>query len=133
MTTYAGPSPGQQKTLDDIKAFIAQHGFSPSVAELAEMAGIANNAVAQRIDALVRKGCISRRPGASRSLMPVNGVSVGSSDEQRHPLYLTYDQLAQLSSRLKSTGVKAGDEPDELLMVVDRIRNTICSEQSQSA
>ena len=121
MTTYAGPSPGQQKTLDDIKAFIAQNGFSPTVAELAKIAGIANNAACQRIDALVKKGCLSRRPGASRSLVPVT-QGAEPIDEQRHPLYLTTDQLQVLSRRLKSGGNFGVSERDELLMLVDRLR-----------
>lgn len=120
MPRSIGPTPTQLETLDDIKAFLAKNGFSPTVMELAHMAGITNNAVGQRIDALVRKGCLNRRPGASRSLVPVNMVLDSSGNEHRHPLYMTVDQLQLLSDRLKS-GDPAGHENDELLMLVETV------------
>lgn len=132
MTNYVGPSPAQQKTLDDIKTFIAQHGFSPTVMELSQMAGIANNAVGQRIDALVRKGCVTRRRGASRSLMPANMDLVKTSSKQRHPLYLTSDQLLLLYNRINSSERKDTPELDELVMLIESVHQAACNTESQS-
>lgn len=133
MPTYVGASPAQQKTLDDVKIFIAQHGFSPTVVELSQMAGITNNAVGQRIDALVRKGCLSRRPGASRSLMPVNMDSVKPTGQQRHPLYLTSDQLALLCKRLRGGEAQPFSEPDQLLMLVESVHKASLDTELQPA
>lgn len=66
------PSPKQADTLQHIRSFIEEKGFSPTVAELAELAGVNDNAVQCRIDALQRKGLITRVTGASRTIRPID-------------------------------------------------------------
>ncbi|MCY1248203.1 hypothetical protein D9M72_616070 [compost metagenome] len=57
------PSPKQLETLEHI---------SPTVAELAKLAGIHCNAVQDRINALDRKGLITRTAGTGRTIRPVS-------------------------------------------------------------
>jgi SOS-response transcriptional repressor LexA len=136
MTLYIGPSPTQQKTLDDIRLFISQHGFSPTIQELCEMAGIANNAAAQRVDALVKKGYVSRRRGVARSLLPVetsqkaslivtgnnNQISQGKQQQvTRYPLYLSAHQLSIVAEHLRNAvdTHNSNAETLELLRLID--------------
>lgn len=72
------PSPKQAETLQHIREFIAEKGYSPTVAELAKLAGTNENAVQDRINALVRKGLITRTARTSRSIRPVAGDCAGS-------------------------------------------------------
>jgi repressor LexA len=71
MSGSRGATPTQSITLAHIRQFVSQNGYSPSVAELASMAGVRPNAVADRLKALLRKGLITHRPGAMRSILPV--------------------------------------------------------------
>ncbi|QEY62511.1 hypothetical protein FXN65_10640 [Metapseudomonas lalkuanensis] len=64
------PSPKQEESLQHIRDFIAEKGYSPTVAELAKLARVNENAVQDRINALDRKGLITRTAGASRSIRP---------------------------------------------------------------
>jgi SOS-response transcriptional repressor LexA len=80
MTAKKLPSPAQQKSLMDLQEFIFNNGFSPTVKEMAAIAGITNNAACERIDALIRKGYVTRRPGAARSLIPVDFAAKNAID-----------------------------------------------------
>ncbi|MNF56112.1 LexA repressor [compost metagenome] len=66
------PSPKQAETLQHIRDFIANKGYSPTVAELAELADVHCNAVQDRIDALERKGLICRTARVCRSIRPAS-------------------------------------------------------------
>lgn len=126
MTTLAPPSPAQLTTLNDIKAFIASNKYSPTIMELSTIAGVCNNAMAQRVDALVKKGWLTRRRGLSRSLVPVsteNGspLAAGNIAEpglKRHPLYLTAEQLQLLSALLDSDHLVSTSKTEELRNLV---------------
>jgi SOS-response transcriptional repressor LexA len=65
------PSPKQAETLQHIRDFIANKGYSPTVAELSKLAGVNENAVQDRINALQRNGLITRTAGASRTIRPI--------------------------------------------------------------
>ncbi|MCY1360375.1 LexA repressor [compost metagenome] len=64
------PSPMQAETLQHIRSFIEEKGYSPTVDELAGLAGVHCNAVQGRIDALEHKGLITRAKRISRSIRP---------------------------------------------------------------
>lgn len=74
----------QQEIFDFILAALREEGVIPSVREICEAFGFAStNAVACHLDALAKKGFISRRPGAARSieiapdfLVPERGVPI---------------------------------------------------------
>ena len=58
------------QTLQHLQAFIAEHGYSPTIAELAKAAGINPNAIAGRLKALEAQGRIKRTPRVARSIRP---------------------------------------------------------------
>ncbi|MDT4832799.1 LexA repressor [compost metagenome] len=81
------PSPKQAETLQHIRQFIAEKGYSPTVAELAEMAGINCNAAQDRITILDRKGLITKAAGAGRTIRPADDQSptpAGSASRHAH-------------------------------------------------
>lgn len=55
-------SPKQAETLGHIRTFIAEKGYSPTVAELAALAGVNTNALHERLMALKKKGLSSTPP-----------------------------------------------------------------------
>lgn len=77
-------TPRQQQIFDFILASLREEGVIPSVREICEAFGFAStNAVVCHLDALAKKGFISRRPGAARSieiapdfLVPERGVPI---------------------------------------------------------
>jgi repressor LexA len=64
------PSPKQAETLQHIRSYIKEKGYSPTVAELAKLASVNENAVQDRINALDRKGLITRTAGIGRTIRP---------------------------------------------------------------
>ncbi|ECT1022508.1 LexA family transcriptional regulator [Salmonella enterica] len=59
----------QQQTLDLLISFRKEHGFPPTVQEIAEMQGYrSHNAAAEHLRALERKGVITRERGISRGI-----------------------------------------------------------------
>lgn len=63
-------SPKQAETLGHIRTFIDEKGYSPTVAELAALAGVNTNALHERLMALKKKGLIKHTPEISRSVRP---------------------------------------------------------------
>ncbi len=60
----------QQRALDFIREYIAEHGFAPSYDEIRQHIGVASlNAVRDLLDGLERKGYIRRLAGRSRALV----------------------------------------------------------------
>lgn len=60
----------QLETLKDIRKYIAAHGYSPTIAELAVSAGVAQNCIALRLGGLIKFGLITKTPGITRSIRP---------------------------------------------------------------
>jgi len=58
----------QNETLEHIRAFLADKGYSPTIAELAAKAGVRPFAMQQRLDALESKGHIKRDENIARSI-----------------------------------------------------------------
>ncbi|HCL4191953.1 TPA: hypothetical protein N2C63_006246 [Pseudomonas aeruginosa] len=65
------PSTMQNETLGHIRAFWAEKGYAPTVAELAAKAGVRQFAIQQRLTALENKGYIQRDPKVARSIRPL--------------------------------------------------------------
>ncbi|WP_074892049.1 LexA family protein [Pseudomonas graminis] len=59
------------ETLRFITQYINQHGYSPTIADLADAVGVRHNAIAERLARLLRKGAITKKPGIARSVRPV--------------------------------------------------------------
>lgn len=65
------PSKPQLETLEHIRQYIEKHGYSPTLADLAELAGVRQNCIAERLGALVKFKLITKTPGIARSIRPV--------------------------------------------------------------
>ncbi|MBF0342254.1 MAG: repressor LexA [Magnetococcales bacterium] len=63
-----GPTPGQQRMLEAIKAFIAAHSMAPTFTELSEILGIKPPSVHEQITAMIQKGLLRRTSRKVRSL-----------------------------------------------------------------
>jgi SOS-response transcriptional repressor LexA len=61
----------QAETLAFIRSYIIQHGYSPTIAEMAKAEKINVNAISERIATLLKKGVITKTPGIARSVRPV--------------------------------------------------------------
>jgi Mn-dependent DtxR family transcriptional regulator len=68
MTTSKQISPVEQQTLNQIRTFITANGYSPTIAELARLAGVNGNAVSERVERLLAKGAITKKPRIARSI-----------------------------------------------------------------
>lgn len=66
----------QSDTLDFIKDYIKINKFPPTRKEIAESFGIHVNAAQLRVEALIKKGAATHRPGVLRSTLPVKGFKV---------------------------------------------------------
>lgn len=59
----------QQAVLDCIQESIRQHGYPPTLREIAEVMGWAStNGVSAHLRRLERKGVLQRRPGTARGM-----------------------------------------------------------------
>lgn len=72
MPTNKKPSKGQLETLEHIRKYIEVHGYSPTLAELAVSAAVAQNCIAERLGALVKFKLITKTPGIARSIRPAS-------------------------------------------------------------
>lgn len=65
------PSKPQIETLEHIRQYVTEHGYSPILAELAELGSVRQNCIAERLGALVKFKLITKMPGIARSIHPV--------------------------------------------------------------
>src|ERR1039457_1622433 len=62
-------SPRQNDVLDFLKEFLGSHGYPPTLREIARPINISGTvAIVRHLDALEKKGWITRQPGAFRSI-----------------------------------------------------------------
>ena len=64
------PTTPQAETLGHIRDFINAKGYSPTIAELAKLAGVRGNAIQLRLEGLEQKSLITRTARISRSIRP---------------------------------------------------------------
>ena len=86
------PSPAQQQILDFIRGFSDQHGYPPSIPEIASGVGRAYSSVKEQLQRLERMGYITREPNVARSLTLTEkaGGKIARRDRRRsdRPLYV---------------------------------------------
>ncbi|WP_286916114.1 MULTISPECIES: LexA family protein [Pseudomonas] len=68
------PSKPQLETLEHIRQYVEKHGYSPTLADLAERASVRQNCIAERLGALVKLKLITKTPGIARSIRPVEAT-----------------------------------------------------------
>ena len=61
-------TPKRTATLEFIRTFVAEHGYSPTFREIAAKLGIHNNAVFQQVSRLKRDGYVTFDPGKARTI-----------------------------------------------------------------
>lgn len=65
------PTKQQLATLEHIRQYVAKHGYSPTLADLATAADVRQNCIAERLGALIKLKLITKTPGIARSIRPV--------------------------------------------------------------
>lgn len=69
----ASPTPRQRQVLEFVEGFTREHGFAPSLEEIAEHMGFSSVSNAhQHVTALIRRGLLRRDPNRPRSLEVVH-------------------------------------------------------------
>jgi len=68
MPALKKPTKPQLETLKHIRQYIAKHGYSPTLADLAELASVRQNCIAERLGALVKLNLITKIPSIPRSI-----------------------------------------------------------------
>jgi SOS-response transcriptional repressor LexA len=58
----------QARVVETIRNYTDTHGYGPAVRDLADELGISSAGAQRHLDALRRKGAITRTPGVARSL-----------------------------------------------------------------
>lgn len=58
----------QRKTLNEIRFFLNERGFPPTIKELSAILGISHSSAHDQVSQLVRKGYMKREPRKARSL-----------------------------------------------------------------
>lgn len=66
------PTKPQFETLEHIRQYVAEHGYSPTLADLAKLASVRQNCIAQSLGALVKFKLITKTPGIPRSIRPAH-------------------------------------------------------------
>ena len=70
----------QRRTLTEVRDYIVQHRFPPTVKELADVLGISTASVHAQINQLVRKGFLNREPRKARGLVVAREPDDGPAD-----------------------------------------------------
>lgn len=74
-------TPKQLKILQLIRDSRVRHGYSPTMQELADELGVSKVTVFEHVEALIKKGALSREANKARSLSITDGVAL--PDEER--------------------------------------------------
>ncbi len=102
MSTPVRPTKKQHQTLEFIRAFIKQHGYSPSYREIMRGCDYASVAtVALHVNSLIKRGHIIKRDKSARSLEVVTGSTTGAAakaDKADHKQTL----MQEVESRFES-------------------------------
>jgi predicted transcriptional regulator len=64
--------PGQQRVLEALDAYVAEHHYPPTDADLAQRLGCSRTLIAKQVKALMAKGLVVRDYATPRSLRRVS-------------------------------------------------------------
>lgn len=101
------PTKKQHETLDFIRHFISEHGYSPSYREI--MAGCNYTSVATvalHVSNLIKRGHIVKRDKSARSLEVVGGIAESESASSNHK----HELIREIEARFKSLEQEASEE-----------------------
>ncbi len=69
-------TPKQLRILQLIRDCRVRHGYSPTMQELADQIGVSKVTVFEHVEALIKKGALTRDPNKARSLSIADGIIV---------------------------------------------------------
>jgi repressor LexA len=101
------PTKKQHETLDYIRQFIAEHGYSPSYREI--MVGCNYTSVATvslHVNNLIKRGHIVKRNKSARSLEVVSGISESTTATSNHK----HELMKEIEARFASLEKELEDE-----------------------
>ena len=101
------PTKKQHETLDFIRHFITEHGYSPSYREI--MAGCNYTSVATvalHVSNLIKRGHIVKRDKSARSLEVVGGIVESSSASSNHK----HELIKEVENRFKRLEMEMSEE-----------------------
>ncbi len=108
-------TPKQLKILQLIRDCRVRHGYSPTMQELADQIGVSKVTVFEHVEALIKKGALTRDPNKARSLSIGDGVVV--PDEGRP---LRFPLVGKIAAGYPIEKVEDRDELDLLDIVGPR-------------
>jgi repressor LexA len=79
-------TPKQLEVVEIIRVCRSTNGYSPTMQELAEELGVSKVTVFERIEALIRKGALTREPNRARSLSIAKTFEQEDQSAMRFPL-----------------------------------------------
>lgn len=80
-------TPKQLRILQLIRDCRVRHGYSPTMQELADEIGVSKVTVFEHVEALIKKGALTRDPNKARSLAIADNIAVPDEDRpMRFPL-----------------------------------------------
>lgn len=92
------PTKKQHETLDFIRHFIAEHGYSPSYREIMNGCNYTSVAtVSLHVNNLMKRGHLQKRDKSARSLEVVGGVKEAQSAQSNHK----HELIAEVEARFK--------------------------------
>ena len=119
-TTKTRPTKKQHETLNFIRHFISEHGYSPSYREV--MSGCNYNSVATvslHINSLINRGHIVKRDKSARSLEVVDSKVESSSAESNHK----HELMKEVEARFKSLENEVEEEVlNEIYVLVGALK-----------
>jgi repressor LexA len=101
------PTKKQHETLNFIRHFISEHGYSPSYREI--MNGCEYNSVATvslHVSSLIARGHIVKRGKSARSLEVVSGIEESTEAESNHK----HELMKEIDARFKQLEEKVEEE-----------------------
>ena len=75
-------TPKQLRVLEFVRQYRENHGYSPTMQEIADELGVSKVTVFEHVQALVSKGALERDPNRARSLLPVDETAAQASDNE---------------------------------------------------
>ena len=74
-------TPKQLKILQLIRDSRVRHGYSPTMQELADQLGVSKVTVFEHVEALIKKGALTREANKARSLSIAEGVAIPDEEQ----------------------------------------------------
>lgn len=114
------PTKKQHATLDMIRHFIAEHGYSPSYREIMKECNYTSVAtVSLHVNNLIKRGHLVKRGNSARSLELVDGLQESETSTSNHK----HEIIKEIENRLKTLEQEVSQEIlDEVYVLVGALK-----------